>query len=305
MIAASDEPLAQQLQMYRQPSSFPSRIYLETVSTCNAQCVMCPHPLVRRDAMYLLETDVFQRCVDEIARHHEVRDVHPFNNNEPLTDRRLPKLIRYIRDRMPDVNVRIFTNGSLLTSDLAGALAESGLSAVTFSLHANTEATYHTVMKLKNFHRTCERIEFFHRLVGDRVKVKVIIVDLTLTREEAAQTKAYWADRGIEAYVSRAVNWAGNLTDESCLPTYEFEDQPSPCHRVMDEMYISASGRAILCCADWREEVVFGTVHEQTLSAIWQGPLYRHYRAMHTARTIDSLMLCNICTYARRRKRPP
>ena len=44
---------------------------------------------VRRGSLQLLPTDVFERCVDEIAGMASVTEVHPFNNNEPLTDKRL------------------------------------------------------------------------------------------------------------------------------------------------------------------------------------------------------------------------
>ena len=265
---------------------------------------MCPHPQVRRGHPQRLETEVFQRLVNEISYFPDVKQVNPFNDNEPLADPRLPELIRYIRTKLPDVWIRLYSNGSLMTSALAEQLAFSGLNEITFSLHASTEDTYKKVMKLHNFERTRERIVNFHRVARDHVKIRVTMVDLHITRPEMEDTKAFWRGRGIEAYVSRAKNWAGNLEDVSILPIYDFENVPSPCHRVMSEMYISSSGKAILCCADWREEVIFGDVNEQSLASIWESPNYRHYRRMHTAHTISSLKLCSTCTYAYRRKRP-
>lgn len=279
----------------------PVKIFLETISSCNARCVMCPHPEVRRGSLQVLPTDVFQRCVDEIAGMPSVTEVHPFNNNEPLTDKRMPSLIRYIREKLPHVNIRLFSNGSLLTEELSHELIEAGLNAITFSLHASNEETYERIMKLSNLRRTCERIEYFHAAAKDRVKVKVTMVDLTMNQEELESTAERWASLGIDAYVARAVNWAGNLSDSSALPSYQFEELPSPCHRVMSEMYVSASGKVILCCADWRQEVVFGDVAEQGLMEIWKSPEFRRYRELQARRTIDDLRLCNTCTYQRRR----
>ena len=62
-----------------------------------------------------------------------------------------------------------------------------------------------------------------------------------------------------------------------------------------------ASGKVILCCADWREEVVFGDVTRQGLMEIWRSPEFRRYRELQARRTIDDLRLCNTCTYQRRR----
>jgi radical SAM protein with 4Fe4S-binding SPASM domain len=221
-------------------------------------------------------------------------------------DGQLASRVRLIRTELPHVKTRIFTNGALLTHSRADELAESGIHAVTFSLHAATETTYQSVMRLSGFERTKERIEYFANVAAGRdIRIKVTIVDLTLTAGESDDTKKYWADRGIDAYVTRAVNWAGNLSDESTLPTYLLESETDPCHRVMREMYISASGNVILCCADWREEVVFGSIRTAPLETIWRSDEFRTYRKRHWDRRIESLPLCNRCTYARRRRAVP
>jgi radical SAM protein with 4Fe4S-binding SPASM domain len=282
----------------------PVKIFLETISACNARCVMCPHPEVRSSDLRKLPTEIFERCVDEIAGMPSVREVHPFNNNEPLTDKRLPSLVRYIRERLPHVYIRLFSNGSLLTHELSHQLIDSGLNAITFSLHASSEETYNRIMQLSNLRRTCERIEYFHAAAKGAVKVKVTMVDLTLNQEELERTAEHWTSLGIDAYIARSINWAGNLSDSSPLQTYRYEDRPSPCHRVMSEMYVSASGQVILCCADWREEVVFGDVARHSLMEIWGSQEFRRYRELQARQTIDDLKLCNTCTYARRRIRP-
>src|SRR5947209_7392447 len=105
----------------------PVKIFLETISSCNARCVMCPHPDVRRGSLQVLPTDVFERCVDQLAEVPSVEEVNPFNNNEPLTDKRLASLIHYIREKLPHVRIRMFSNGSLLTEELSRELIASGL----------------------------------------------------------------------------------------------------------------------------------------------------------------------------------
>lgn len=279
----------------------PKKVYLETISACNARCVMCPHPEIRRGSLRKLPIDVFKRCVDEIASIPSIMEVNPFNNNEPLTDKRIPSLIRYIREELPQVKIRLFSNGSLLTEDLSQELIGSGLDAITFSLHASTEKTYQKVMNLTNLRKTCEHIQYFHAQANGKIKVNVTMVDLAMNQEELASTAEYWASLGINAYVARSVNWAGNLSDTSSLQVYQFEEAPSPCHRVMSEIYVAASGKVILCCADWREEVVFGDVTRQSLMEIWKSQDFLRYRELQARREVKELRLCNTCTYQRRR----
>ena len=124
-----------------------------------------------------------------------------------------------------------------------------------------------------------------------------------MTRATAAETIAYWAGHGIDASVTRGIGWAGNAPDHSIIPVYSLEERVRPCHRALREMYVSASGKAILCCCDWKEEVVFGDTRETSLLSIWNGEDYRLYRRKHLARDIGALHLCGTCDYSRARGR--
>ena len=43
-------------------------------------------------------------------------------------------------------------------------------------------------------------------------------------------------------------------------------------------MYVNYQGEAVLCCNDWRFEVVMGDTATSTLGDIWQNAKYQAYR---------------------------
>ena len=62
-------------------------------------------------------------------------------------------------------------------------------------------------------------------------------------------------------------------------------------------MYINAFGKAILCCSDYKFEVVMGDVNKESLEDIWNGKKYKEYRNKLKKGTREGLKLCKVCNY--------
>ena len=69
------------------------------------------------------------------------------------------------------------------------------------------------------------------------------------------------------------------------------------CERPFIQMYINAFGQAILCCSDYRFEVVMGDVTKNTLLEIWNNNKYKRYREALKAGNREDLILCKTCNY--------
>jgi hypothetical protein len=61
-------------------------------------------------------------------------------------------------------------------------------------------------------------------------------------------------------------------------------------------MYINYLGQAVLCCNDWRFEVVMGDTATATLRDIWTNARYQMYR-QHLQQKNRALTLCATCDY--------
>jgi len=65
------------------------------------------------------------------------------------------------------------------------------------------------------------------------------------------------------------------------------------CERPSIQMYINAFGKAVLCCSDYKFEVVMGDVNKTSLVNIWNNKKYQSYRSSKQR----SLPLCKECSY--------
>ncbi len=71
------------------------------------------------------------------------------------------------------------------------------------------------------------------------------------------------------------------------------------CPEPFIQMFIDYSGKAILCCSDYKKEVVMGDVNNEKLIDIWNGEKYKHYRENLDRGEREKLLLCNKCNYGR------
>jgi glycosyltransferase involved in cell wall biosynthesis len=68
MIASMDQPL-----------DFPSEIQIQTITSCNAACVMCPYPEVSKEfALERMDERLFDRLLDECSREPGLKRIEPF-----------------------------------------------------------------------------------------------------------------------------------------------------------------------------------------------------------------------------------
>ena len=80
----------------------------------------------------------------------------------------------------------------------------------------------------------------------------------------------------MRAGASMLVNRAGNVENYDELRYTPQAAQPvRTCELLFYKMYILASGDVVLCCMDWRRQVVLGNVRQQRLRDIWNGDAYR------------------------------
>lgn len=68
------------------------------------------------------------------------------------------------------------------------------------------------------------------------------------------------------------------------------------CERPFIQMYINVWGEAVLCCSDYKREVVMGDVNKEKLIDIWNNKKYQLYRE-HLKQGIRDLPLCEKCNY--------
>ena len=298
--AAADglEPHDVLIASWDQPLDFPSEIQIQTITSCNAACVMCPYPQVSTEFPHeRMDERLYNRILDECSREPGLRRIEPFLMNEAFTDNRIIDWIARAKQTVPHAMVTVTTNGSPLLPKVTDRLMRSGLDAIWFSFNGATPETYEKIMGI-SYARVKANIDYLLDVRPPSLRVFVNMIETKLMAPEIVENIRYWESRGVQAGASPLVNRAGNVENYDELRYTDQGAQPvRTCELVFYKMYILASGDVVLCCMDWRRQVVLGNVGRQSLREIWNGDAYRRVRRLHIEGRDGEISLCKECSY--------
>ena len=112
-----------------------SNVEMETASRCNRACVYCPNSRFDRGDHFMSEA-LFKKIIRQLEELHFSGIFRPHFYNEPLLDKRLPKLIRYTRKHLPYCTIHVYTNGDFLTKKLFATLRKAGVDKFLVTAHS-------------------------------------------------------------------------------------------------------------------------------------------------------------------------
>lgn len=284
---------------------FPKYIMIQTTSYCNADCVICPYKsLVDKQPQGFMNKMTYKKIIDEISNYN-VKRILLYLMNEPLMDKDIVNKINYAKEKNPKAIVHIVSNGSLLNKKLSDELINSRLDYIEFSILGNTEETYKKVMHL-DFYKTRKNILDFIRIAKienkgkDYINIKITKTPRLLSDKEKDETINFWNSKGIKNinYFDNPISRAGNA---SFIPKIK-KNSVCGCKSIWanDMMHIIYNGDVVLCCMDWKREVILGNVKENDLYNIWNSKLYDITRKMRDGK-IESPpdFICKRCEAAK------
>ncbi len=313
----------------RDPGAKPFGMQIQTITGCNAHCVMCPagrddylpaecRPISggvgdsarTRGKTWRMSEALFARIVDDLAGI-EGAALHLFN--EPLLDPHLERRVARIRARWPSMLQVISSNGALLTPTRARALFAAGVTILTFGLYTSDPDRYRRFTGLdpatawRNLDATIRAAAEY----GAEVRVKVLD-GLLVPGEEDRLRERFEGRYGIALHIGMLHDRAGNvrLEEPGAEPCSEFGPggggRAIGCldrDRPWRVMHVLADGRVVLCCNDWDAMHVLGDLRRQSIAEVWRGAPYQGLRrALGTSRGPRPALLCDRCKAAARCK---
>lgn len=267
------------------PSDHPEIIQIETNIACNAACPFCPQKSLRRRP-HRMEDDVWMKIIDE-TRGLGVT-YRPFLINEPLSDKRMGKIMRYIR-KDDTARIEINTNGELMTDEMANEILDAGIDVIRFSIDGFSEKTFSVSRVGVDFERTVDRTLQFIRMArrkGGAQRIEVRMIEMEINRHEREAYKKFWTEAGGIPLVTSLYRWPWEPGVKSVA---------LPCLKVLREMFFYVNGKATLCCWDSHERAVIGDVTKQHVMDIWNGVINRRFRGLLAEGRRDEILLCSRC----------
>ena len=273
----------------------PPVLRLETTNACNASCITCPRPKMKRPVGFM-EMPLFEKIIDQAAGM-KIKKVHLHNYGEPLLDKGLIKKIACARSK--GMQVKIFTNASLLSCEKAEDIVASGIDEVKISMDGVTKETFERIRKRLKFEDVTGGIENLLTARGDKAtpRISVVLVAFDENKSEIAQLRKKWTGRVDSVIVTHYHNWASE--DAQKLSFRQKLQEKIPCARLWKTMTVLWDGRVALCCLDYDGEVILGDLNNRSLKEIWEGKPYRELRALHAKGQQEKIAMCRNCTIGR------
>jgi len=276
-------------------------LQIETHSFCNARCIFCHHPKMRREKGTMTEA-LFRKIIDDAAENHEVTTIYPMMNGEPFFDKRLPNLLQYINKKLPNTKIVIYTNGQLLDKPTIDKLFDIQNIHIHFSINAFSNKERYRIMGIP-LKETVLNIKYIISKIKEGKRLRFSLSTISKrTKEGDDDVFSFTPDEyslaglieryKIHHYRFPLNNWAGKTF--RIKGNDPFRD--APCGRVYDQLSILWDGRVCLCCLDGEGEEILGDTNTQTLEEIYNSPRATEIRDLHTKNRRSEISLCRGCT---------
>lgn len=286
--------------------SFPRMLMVQTTSVCNAHCVFCPLPGLRKtQPQGQMRQALFDRIMRQAGEHPEVACINLFLMNEPLCDKRIVERINLAGELNPQAVISLWSNAVNLTPEVTRRLLDSPLGSLGVSLHAHEPEAYRRATGRKDFNRVLGNlVHFVEQRQARRPDLALVIryVDAAtyLPADQRDAVGHFWAEGNVAVDIDEGfLGRAGNLEAPAAPP------QPlrwlNGCKALggPKQAHVLFDGQVVLCCMDYRRASDLGDLNEQTLAEVWRGE--RRRRALEMLfgqREADDDFLCSRCELA-------
>jgi sulfatase maturation enzyme AslB (radical SAM superfamily) len=233
-----------------------------------------------------MRDDVWMKIIDE-TRGLGIT-YRPFLINEPLSDKRMGRIMRYIRQD-GTAKIELNTNGELMTEGMAREILDAGIDVIRFSIDGLSEETFSKSRVGVDYRLTMERTQDFLKMAngnGGAKRVEIRMIDMETNRHEQEDYRRFWSEAGGTPIITTLYRWPweNGVTGVNL-----------PCKKIIREMFFFVNGKATLCCWDSHERAVIGDVSRQDVLDIWNGAVNQRYRGLLSEGRRDQILLCSKC----------
>ncbi len=284
---------------------FPRMLMLQTTSACNASCVFCPLPGLRKTMPQgKMSEALFRSIVDQAAEHPEVACLNLFLMNEPLTDRRIVQRLHYAGERCPRAQISLWSNAVALRRDMADRLLDSPLTSLGVSLHAHHPKTYQRLTGRKDLYRVlADLVYFVEQRLARRPDIELVLRYVgasAMSDDEKEELREFWQDGQLRLDVDDGfLSRAGNLRAPAEVTTPHRWMAGCKALGGPKQAHVLYTGQVVLCCMDYQRKSFIGDLNEQSITEVWTGQQRRRVlEALYGQRPADEEFICSRCELA-------
>jgi hypothetical protein len=214
---------------------------------------------------------------------------------EPLLNKDLPTMVEIAAKA--GLWVMLNTNAVALSANLSRKLLTAGLTDIFFSFDSPYRQQYEDIRVGADYGRVLENIATF-MAIKDELGLNHVQTRASMVLEENIPNLEKIKNDYIKLFRDLKVAEIG-----FGLPTVMERDYavlPAPdgfiCPDLFRRLFIFNDGLCGPCCGDWERRLIVGDANEETISNIWNGPVYHNLRQAHLTGHYRDIPACNGCS---------
>jgi radical SAM protein with 4Fe4S-binding SPASM domain len=296
----------------------PFILNVEPGNVCNLKCPLCPTGLGEPDmAKGFMELDFFKRIFVQLK--NSITSVNLYSWGEPLLNKDLISIIRYIKETDETIHIVTSTNLNIIDEDLLTELIGSGIDEIIVSCDGASRDTYGKYRVGGDFDLVLRNLRLLARKKKELAKDTRIVWNFLVFRHnerEIEKAKAMAKEIGVDfriglmrtsmkdeilkshkEVIERDKNW---IPDN---PEYSAYDKANcaakkiikTCRKPWQEITINWNGLVFPCCAVYGEKYNFGDARKDSIKYIWNNPRFISARKEILNNKHRATTICGMC----------
>ncbi len=270
-------------------------VIIETTNICNAKCVMCPHPKMKRPRV-VMSDQIFKLIIQRI-KEEKINPIAFIVNGfgEPFTDKKITTRIKNIKSNFPNSIVKIYTNASLLNDKNINELILSGLDEINISFNGYDKSTYESTMKI-SYDNSLKNLKKIIKKNKNKIKIRI---SSTLVYSNELKIKKFikkWENKVESVSANKAHNYGDSI--EKVSDSYQIDYNKKnifPCKYIFNTIVINTLGDINLCCLDYEAKYNFGSIKDTKILDIFYSKKFETIRKVHLRKMGTNMEICKHC----------
>jgi len=278
---------------------------LSLSSICGADCIFCPSNRGQMIKKKIMPFEYVEEIINEIAskefkKYHDIISISVGENGDAFLNKDFIKILRFIKLKVPQSKIVLFTNFQNFTEDKTKIILEEKLiDSFHCNIDGSNEKNYFNIKKLNLKNTTNNLMNFLEIRKRTNCNVPLIINVLTLNnyiktinynfkfypiklkdfnliktpddyliiRKQFEKILDFKKDK---IHRLRACGWAEREQIDISNINYKKYSCPE-LNKMKSQILIAPNGTWYACCADFNNELVFGNVIKQSINEIFFG----------------------------------
>ena len=273
---------------------YPPYVQIEPSSICNYRCKFCyqtDSSFTEKDSGYMgtMAIDDYKKIIDMLRG--KVEFISLASRGEPSICKDLSSMLAYSKNKF--LNLKINTNASLMTEDLAHALLDGGAKTIVFSIDAHSQEMYEELRVNGKFEKLLRGLSLFKKIREDHfcrddsiVRISGVYMD---ERQDMNLMHQTWGEYVDQITFVKYNPWENVYTSEKTHIS-------KACSDLWRRIFIWQDGSINCCDTDYKSTLLSGSCLDSELSSIWHSEQYIKLRNQHLEGLRQSCAPCNRCS---------